>query len=410
MHGEQDTVLRLRREADAVTPELRDGQVDDVLTTVFTRRARQRAQRTRIWAIAAVVLVVAGAGLFTGLVTHRSPELGPATSVENWPLRGKLAGDTALLARAEKVWRTPVGPDAPVGPVRALFADHSPQMPVNTVMVVLSGHTATGRSVVAFVTSLATDGIPDSERLFVRAVAFPEASHRAVGFVAGSSHPSDILGGAWGRLAFALAAPGTSGVKIRSSVVEDSKGENEGEVFWGTFPPGAGAWNSVIVADDEAHWSAAGMVDPVATPITMNGAGNTMTGRSTTERKLTSGDLVMSELALYGIVVDVSGRVDTSPAAWLPHGTVHDATSNVPGTLTVASENSLLFTPTGSGELKVGDRITFTSAVNPDVVVNVGKLVNTRGQWQVHRWIPPGYTPEELMSVSPGSFAGQVAW
>lgn len=396
-HDEQDTALHLRREADAVVLEVREGQVDQVLTTVFARRARQRAQRTRIWsAVAVVALVVAGTALVGARFAHRDPDAVFATTVGQWPLRGGLAGDTSLLARAERVWRA--APNAPNGPVRPLFAGQSASM----VTVVLAGHTKGGRAVVAFVTSPDTAEPPNPERLFVRAVTFPEPGARAVGFVATSLHPSDT--GSQGSLAFALAAPGTPGVQIHSTFIDHTYGQGAfEEAFWALFPRGVGAWNSVIDTGDGTEWAGTGMLDPVMSRVMLQQS----ISRPLTEREPKVGDLLVTSSALYGVVVDPGGRVESSPTAWGAYGKVRVAISDVPGTLSTGPDDSLVFNPTGGGELAVGNRVVFSPLANPDVVVTVGKLVKIGGQWRVHRFLDPHYTPELLMSVSPASTQGK---
>jgi hypothetical protein len=400
IHDDQDIAVLLRREAATVVPQVRDGQVDDVLAGVFAKRARQRTQRTRLWAIAVVALMVAGTALVGARFAQPDPALDIATTVDQWPLRGELSGNTELLERAERVWRTASSENAPAGPVRPLFAQQSPVTAANMVMVVLAGHTARGRLAVAFVTTPATGGTPNAEQLLVRAVTFPDTAQRAVGFVAATPEPVDVPRGS---LAFALGAPGTSDVHVRTSIVDGPNNDNPGDVFWRMLPRGVGAWNSVIVAGGGARWADGGLLDPVATSVELKGTVDAITAQSTTERKLADGDLVVTEGALYGVVTDAGRRVDTSVTAWAARGTARVAGSTTSGALAPGPNNSLLFAPTGQSGLTPGSRVEFVSAVNPEVVVNVGKLVNSGGQWRVHRFLDPNYVPEELMSISPGN-------
>lgn len=404
MRGEQDTLLRLRQEVDAVAPELRPGQVDDVLGQVFSQRARQRAQRARLWgAVAAVALVVAGTVLISDRITRQNSEIQPAVSVDHWPLRGELAGDQALLARAEQTWRDVGGPAAPSGQVRPLYAQRSAPMLVNMVLVVLSGRTADGRTAVAFVTSPAGDGVPTGDRLFVRAVDFPDPAPRALGFVAVQPDPSDAPIPDGGAVAFALAAPGAPPVAINSSMIDhDYTGAGAlREAFWQILPRRVGAWNCSITtdpADGRRSPLAAGVLDPVVTAVTVNGSGAAQTARSTTDRAPVAGDLVVTPEALLGTITGADGRIDVSPTTWASYGKVSTAISNIPGTLTNGPGNALVFTPTGQGEIAEGNRLVFTSTSNPEVVVNVGRLTKADGGWRVDR----GATGQtDTMSISP---------
>ena len=101
-------------------------------------------------ALLGVVGVVVGFAVHQ-LLSGRPPE------IDDWPLRGSLAGDEALLDRAEQAWRDFGGPDGDVHPV---FAERSSGLAVNTVLVVMAGRTDDDRPVVAFVTSPATTGTP----------------------------------------------------------------------------------------------------------------------------------------------------------------------------------------------------------------------------------------------------------
>ena len=146
--------------------------------------------QTAVWIGLALLAVVATVVGFTvhQLTSNQNPQL------EDWPLRGSLAGDEALLDRAEEVWRAAGGPGAPDGGVDPLYAERSSSPAVNTVLVAMTGYTADDRPVVAFVTG------PSTDRLFLRAVDFPD--ERPLGSVSSPpprtppTHPSRT-GAAW---------------------------------------------------------------------------------------------------------------------------------------------------------------------------------------------------------------------
>lgn len=343
--------------------------------------------QTAVWiglALLAVVATVVGFAVHQ-ITSDQNPE------IEDWPLRGSLAGDEALLDRAEKVWRASGGPGAPDGGVDPLYAERSSSLAVNTVLVVLTGYTAEDRPVVAFVTG------PSTDRLFLRAVDFPGERPLGVGFVAAAQDPADTPVPDGGSLAFALASPKVRAVLISTTTPGPRQDHPPGETYWRILPRGAGAWNSQItgmLSDEEQTWPAAGVHDSAATTTAT-------VSRTTAKYQAAAGDLLMTQHRLFGVVKNASGEVDVDAATWAAHGEVRTG-SGIPGVLTALPTGHLRFTPTGPGTITENDDVLFTSKVNPAVVVRVGLMFSRDGEWQVDR---PGYPPyvanQEVQVVTP---------
>ncbi|MCP2169282.1 hypothetical protein [Goodfellowiella coeruleoviolacea] len=391
---QDDMVLRLRREADGLDPVVRPGQIDEVLGWCQTRRGEQRRQQARLWA-AAVIVVVAmiGVAVIVGRASTPPERITVAAEVDQWPLRGDLAGDTALLDRAEEVWRASGDRYAPVGPVRALFAQRSPALSVNFLVVVLAGQDANGRTVLGYVTSPVTRGEPDSRRLLVRAEAAVEPGQMAVGFIAARPDPQDASIPDGGSVAFALAAPGVPGIRVTTSLVDhsftDDRASTE-ETYWRILPAGVGAWNSTIIvghADDQQlpTWLAAGVHDPASSPVSLHTADVGLYAQPAPSSALGVGDLVVTPDGVLGVVATADGHVDTALASLASHGRVTTAISAIPGTLTSASGGAVLFIPAGPGEIAEGNRIVLTSTSNSELIVNIGRLTRTDAGWRVER-------------------------
>ncbi|PWK90960.1 hypothetical protein C8D88_101988 [Lentzea atacamensis] len=343
-------------------------------------------------ALVGIVAVIAGFAVHE-IQSNLDPEL------DDWPLRGSLADDEALLDRAEQAWRDFGGLD---GDAHPLFAERSSELAANMVLVAMAGRTDDDRPVVAFVTSLATTGTPATDRLFVRAVSFPEERPLAVGFVAARQDPSEAVPDG-GSLAFALAGPKNPVVSVRTNVIDPGRREPEppGETFWRVLPRGAGAWNTTMStgqSHEEPLRPAAGVRDPATTLAKVS----TRDGAVAAEyRTPAAGDLVTSSTAMLGVVTDTSGRMETTPTAWTAWGSVSTEKSGVPGTLTAGSGGTLLFTATGPGEVADDDRLVFTSAANAGVVVEVGRLTKADGGWQVERGVNLSQYQLSTVAVTP---------
>lgn len=336
------------------------------------------------------LLLAAGIGLalvgvvavVVGFAVHQLRS-GQTPEIDDWPLRGSLAGDEALLDRAEQAWRDFGGPD---GDVHPLFAERSSGLTVNTVLVVMAGRTDDDRPVVTFVTSPATTGTPTTDRLFVRAVSFPEERPAAVGFVAARQDSADAAVPDGGSLAFALAGPKNPLVSMHAGVIDRSRSGPElaRETFWRILPRGAGAWNTTMStgqSHEEPMRPAAGVHDPTTTLAKVSRKDGTVTADYRTPA---AGDVITSSNAMLGVVTDASGRMETTPTAWAAWGSMRAEKSDIPGTLTAGPGGTLLFTATGPGEVTDRDRLVFTSG---DVVIEVGELTRTGDGWQVDRGV-----------------------
>jgi hypothetical protein len=344
-------------------------------------------------ALVGVVAVVVGFAVHQ-IRSDQPPEL------DEWPLRGSLAGDEALLARAEQAWRDFGGPD---GDVHPLFAERSSALAVNTVLVVMAGRTDDDRPVVAFVTSPATTGTPTTDRLFVRAVSFPEETPAAIGFVAAHQDSADAAVPDGGSLAFALAGPKNPLVAVHTHAIDRSRSapERPGETFWRILPRGAGAWNTTMStgqSHEEPMRPAAGVHDPATTPMKMSKKDGTVTAEYRTPA---AGDVITSSNSMLGVVTDTTGRMETTPTAWAAWGAVSTENAGVPGTLTAGSGGTLLFTATGPGEVTDRDRLVFTSATNPGIVIQVGDLTEVDGGWQVDRGVNLDLYQLSTVAVTP---------
>ncbi|MGW6934978.1 hypothetical protein ACWGE0_33285 [Lentzea sp. NPDC054927] len=357
---------------------------------------RWRTARRSLWKAAIAVVAVTGLLVVSVVVAIYQATHEPDQHFDEWPLRGGLAGDEALLARAEQVWRDTGVPDGDVMPLHAERLS-SP----NVVQVTLFGHTADDRPVVAFVSSPVTTGTPSGDRLFVRALNFPVERATAVGFVATNPDPADLPFPDGGSLAFALSAPGVPSAHVVSSV-GGIRVTRPSQTFWQVMPRGTGAWNSMIttMGSTEAQmWPATGVHDR---PSTRVGTVRYADGTATIDRGTpVAGDLVLEQHRLLGVVTDVSGLVDITAATWAAHGEVRTQHAGVPGKLTYLPTGHLFFTPGGPGEITENDGVMFMSTINPDVVVRVGKMSRADGGWQVDRSAYPPFAPREAQVVTP---------
>lgn len=317
--------------------------------------------------------------------------------VEDWTPRGELAGDEALLDRAEQVWRDT---GVPVGDVEPVYAGRSSSLPVNVLLVALAGQTADDRPVVAFVTSAATAGDPSSDQLFVRALSFPEPYAMAVGFVAARQEPSDSPIPNEGSLAFALSAPGVPTMMLGSDVGGEGL---PGEIIWRILPRGAGAWNSGVntYTDEDSDGRltrlGAGVRDHAVTAATVSSVGDTITARYD---KPAAGDLIVNSSVLVGVVTDASGRVDIAPITQAGQGRVRIRSADVPGVLKAGPSGTLTFTPTAPSELKESDQVLFTTTSG--IVVRLGWLSkNFNGEWDVGRGVFLPLSNRPSLAVTP---------
>lgn len=374
---EQDpAVVRLRRESSSVL--VSGPGVDSVLRRVHERRRVQRQHRIQAIAALSVVLVAVTGALMVYRGSAPGPQVPAATQpVAEWPVRGSLAGDRDLIARAEQTWRA--SPHRPSGAVRALFAGTPPYSGTANFAVVAL---ASAEGSVAFVTTAVGRAV-DTRSLLLRSVAPFSADQPAIGFIAARPEQKDEVTG----VAFALAAPGMASPELVSSAVDFPLGGpqplSDGSM-WQQVPPGVGAWNSVL--DVRGFGSAApasGLLDPAVGPVRLRPVDDGLLAEGARP-----GDLVVTEAGVLG-VVGQAGRLDTRLSAF---GEVTVPRSGVTGTVA----DSGAFTP--DGPVYPTNRVVL---VRGDVELVVGRVIDVGGSWVVERAVDPAKAPEHARRVSP---------
>ncbi|UVS82217.1 hypothetical protein [Actinokineospora sp. UTMC 2448] len=368
---EQDpAVVRLRRESGSVV--VAPPRVDTVLRRVHERRREQRQHRIQAFAALSVVLIaVAGALLVNrdwgqDVVTPLA-----AAPIAEWPLRGSLAGDRDLLARAEETWRQ--NPHRPSGAVRAVFAGSPPYSGTANFAVVAM---VSAEGSVAFVTTPAGRQI-DMSTLLLRAVAPVEAGAPAIGFIAARPDPRDEVAG----IAFGLAAPTLSAPNLVSSALDYSLGDGNHHVdgaFWAQVAQPVAAWNSRL------DLGALGAVDPAAgTADPVSRVGLRRTDQGLVADGASEGDLIATRDGALG-VVGPSGVLDTGLSALGEWGTAVVPYNNVVGTLTDDGE----FRP--DGIVYPDNRVVL---VREDVTVTLGTVAPDGAAWRLVRAADPAAAP-----------------
>lgn len=374
---EQDrTVARLRHELGAMDVHAHVDQVDRMLRRVHTRRREQRQHTVQIVAALAVVLI-AVAGAFVVSWRPAEPDMAaPAAPVMEWPLRGNLTGDIALHERAEAIWRA-AGSNGPSGPVRTIYAGNREDRFASMVVIAMSAPLDSGRSQVAFVTSaVSIQGVADETKLFLRSVTTVETGQRAVGFIVAkpASGDEELRGG--GSVGFALATPGATAIKFRSSMydmqIEEEQPIAADGVVWHIGQSGVAAWNSTVEVAALASIPvrlAPALTDPGVEAVTLTTVGQTTKAIG----DVRPGDLIVTPQGLVG-VVGAEGTVDTSLTGLSSIGTIQIARSVIPGDL-VDKVGVLTFVATGPGDVLPGNRVVLA---NGDLVVNLGKIAADR--------------------------------
>ncbi|MGH3862756.1 hypothetical protein [Actinokineospora sp.] len=374
---EQDrTVARLRHELGAMDVHAHVDQVDRMLRRVHTRRREQRQHTVQIVAALAVVLI-AVAGAFVVSWRPTEPDLAtPAAPVLEWPMRGNLIGDIALHERAEALWRG-AGEYGPTGPVRTIYAGNRTDRSAAMVVIAMVAPMDGGRSRVAFVTSaVSIHGVADETKLFLRSVTTVEPGQRAVGFIVAKPASGDEElrgGGAWG---FALATPGATAIKLRSSTydvnLEEEQPIEPDGVLWIVGQSGVAAWNSTVEVAALASIPvrlAPALTDPDVDSVTL-----TTVGQSTKAiGDVRPGDLIVTPEGLVG-VVGADGTIDTRLTGLGSVGTTQIARSAVPGDV-VDKAGLPAFVATGPGDVLPGNRVVLA---NGDLVINLGRIAQDR--------------------------------
>ncbi|MGW5055487.1 hypothetical protein [Actinokineospora sp. NPDC004072] len=373
---EQDpAVVRLRRESGSVV--VAPSRVDVVLRRVHERRRVQRQHRVQAFAALSVVLVaVAGALLVnrdwrTDVVTPLSTQ-----PVAEWPVRGSLAGDADLLARAEATWRQ--SPHRPSGAVRTLFAGVPPYSGTANFAVVAM---VSAEGSVAFVTTPAAPQV-DTSNLLLRAVGAVAADQPAIGFVSAARHPSDAVGG----LMFALAAPGIASPQLQTSAMDYTPGNpiplSDGSA-WAQMPESVGAWNSRLTTPVGDAAPAGGVLDPPTGParLVQGPGGLRVEGAA-------PGDLIVTPDGVLGTAA-ADGSVDTRLSAL---GELQMYLTGVTGR--VAESGEFI----ADGPANPSNRVVL---VRGPVTVTVGRLTPDGAGWRVHRAVDPLSAPADVRWVRP---------
>ncbi|WHT18968.1 hypothetical protein N8J89_38710 [Crossiella sp. CA-258035] len=401
---EQDLVesrLRVELTTARLGPELRAGQVDEVIKACRRRRSEQRRQRVALLAVVATV-VLTTAGLWSVLGGAPAPErVTAAAPVGQWPARGELAGDRDLSRRAEQVWRQAGRGIAQADRVHLLFAQASTGLRRNVLVVALSASGPDGRTRVAFVTSALTARPPDREHLLLRAVAEVKPEASAIGFAAAQPDQRDEPAAEGEVLAFALAAPGKDGLGFTTSAVDHELTDGNrsaDDAIWAVLPAGAGAWNTRLTLSSGSTRTteplAAGTADPAVQAGTLEALTGPGTARIRPERgnPVAIGDLVAGPTGLVGVVSAAEGdtaTVDTGLTSLPPGSRVQVAISGLPGSLRPGARGELLFEPGGGAEPAAGNRVVLTDPARPGLLVNLGRLAGGAGAWRVDRLAEP---------------------
>lgn len=383
---EQDrTVTRLRHELGAMDVHAHVDQVDRMLRRVYTRRREQRQHTVQMVAALALVLV-AVAGAFVVSWRPAEPDMAsPAAPVMEWPMRGNLAGDIALHERAEAIWRA-AGANGPSGPVRTIYAGKREDRLASMVVIAMAAPLDGGRSQVAFVTSaVSIQGVADESKLFLRSVTTVEPGQRALGFVAAKPAPGDeeLRGG--GALSFALATPGATAIKFKSSTLdmelEQEQPIAQDGVAWLIGQAGVASWNSTVEVAALVPIKvplAGALTDPDVKPVMLTTAGESTKAVG----DVRPGDLIVTPEGLVGVVSGPDGTIDTGLTALSRVGTIQIARSDIPGNL-VERGGVLTFEPTGPGPVLPGNRVVLA---NGDLMINLGKI---RPDMGVDRMVDP---------------------
>ncbi|MDQ3405944.1 MAG: hypothetical protein M3548_21555 [Actinomycetota bacterium] len=393
---EQDrTVARLRHELGSVDVRTHGDHVDRVLRHVHNRRKAQKRQRMQVLTAMAVVLVALTGAFVVVLRTPDPTNQVAAQPVIDWPLRGDLAGDTGLLSRAEKVWRE--AQDLADKPIRPLYATRSPHGEANMILVVLASTGPDGSPRVAFVTTPTTiRREPDATKLMLRAVTTVEPNQRAIGFIAATASTQDQKGLSASGVAFALGAPNSTNLKVRSSVLDDAyvaASVVHGGGLWQLLETGVGAWNSGVEASLAGTTPtlvqlAAGVDDVDVAPVSLITDPNGLRAEGTDVR---SGDMIATPTGVLGVVTGPNGLVDTRLTSLNSAGIVRTAISKVPGVLS----DQTTFTPTGPvrpGEIAPGNRVVLTDREREELVFTIGTLTSTKDGWLLDRAATPDTT------------------
>ena len=201
-------------------------------------RARARAQRRRAGLGVAAVVLATVAALVVPMALRASGPLPPAAPepaapnqiLLDWPARGLLARDTALVAAAERAWRAGGG-RRPSGAVSLLWAGRIGDRPT----VLLQGRDRDRSALVALTTGspqrvVRVDPLPDPATAGVR-LAVGSESFLLIRPDAGSVWILEEWGasGVAERMPADGVVPDAAGYPVRRYVLRDSAGQILGE-------------------------------------------------------------------------------------------------------------------------------------------------------------------------------------
>ncbi|RSD13608.1 hypothetical protein [Amycolatopsis eburnea] len=401
-----DFATLLRTELAAVSPPRpAAGEAAAVAHRVLRTRARRRRRTLTGVAVTAVVLAGGAAALATAPSGGEAP--AQPVAVTQWPARGPLTGDTALVGRAKLAWANASPAAAPGSEAAVLYA--GPLGGQNATLVVLRRDDAAGRTSLGFMTTPSTTGTPDTTTLRVRAqvtVSTSAPAPAAYGFVVSRPAPGDQAPGSW---AVALVAPGMPTARFGTSAVEHeiagTAASSRDGLLTVDLPPQAAAWNTELAFGDRGERGIASLAaaadDPATRAVTatprLDGT-FTVTGAADAQ----PGDLLTLHDGLIGVVTSggTSASAGTDLTMLRTSGlSARTATAGRPVSLTTGPGKQTTVTA-GPGVLREGDRIVAGGFPGTAAVINLGTVhLTPDGTWILRRdlWFPVTPTQATLI-------------
>ena len=379
------TGWELPRRLRALGGEVGVDPADAARVAGAVRERHRRWRRARVSGVAAVVVVLLGAFAVLAGVVREDAVPAASGSPVSWPLRGDLAGDAAVLERAERVWRE--HPGGPEGDVRAIYAQRG-WGGVEMVVVALATVDSGGVATVGWVTTAVGR---DDGALRLRAVETVAPGALAVGFVLAGPEPGDAADA--GTSVVGLGAPGVSGLKVRSALfpfdIQSSGGPNRFDIQV-AVEPGFTSWNTQLVAEGQVVDPAPSLAAPRAHPVRTVVRG----GQVYVQGLANPCDIVTTRKGIVGVVADAQGRVDTDLST--VDGQVHVAVAGTPGELTTEPDGTTRFTPRTAEGLTKHSRLRLAT---PAGLFHLGGLSFDDG-WRLRRAADPT-VPAPAYAVAP---------
>ncbi|UOX88437.1 hypothetical protein MUY14_43310 [Amycolatopsis sp. FBCC-B4732] len=370
-------------------------------------RTRARRRRRTSTGVAVAVVVLAGGGAVLATVPGGEEAPAQPVAVTQWPARGPLAGDTALVGRAKLAWANAGPAGAPGSEAAVLYA--GPLGGQNATLVVLRRDDAAGKTSLGFMTTPSTTGTPDTTTLMVRAqvtVSTSAPAPAAYGFVVSRPAPGDQARGSW---AVALVAPGMPAARFSTSAVEheiaDAAGSPLDGVLTVDLPPQAAAWNTELAFGDRGQRGIASLAaaadDPATRTVTatprLDGT-FAVTGAADAQ----PGDLLTLHEGLIGVVTGggPTASAGTALTSLRTSGlNARTATTARPVGLAGGPGEQTTVTA-GPGVLREGNRIVAGGFPGTAAVINLGTVHATSdGTWILRRdaWFPVTPTQATLI-------------